>query len=30
LFLVSVYMVTFVLDKRLNVGFGESLKSIID
>lgn len=30
LFLVSVYMVAFVLDKRLNVGFGESLKSIID
>ena len=30
LFLASVYMVTFVLDKRLNVGFGESLKSIID
>ena len=28
LFLVSVYMVTFVLDKRLNVWFGEELKKI--
>ena len=28
LFLVSVYMVTFILDKRLNVWFGEELGKI--
>jgi hypothetical protein len=28
LFLVSVYMVTFILDKRLNVGFREELGNI--
>ncbi len=28
LFLVSVYMVTFVLDKKLNVWFGEELEKI--
>lgn len=28
LFLISVYMVIFVLDKRLNVWFGEELKKI--
>ena len=28
LFLVSVYMVTFVLDKRLNVGYWKKLKNI--
>ena len=28
LFLVSVYMITFILDKRLNVGYWKKLKNI--
>ena len=28
LFLVSVYMVTFILDKRLNIWFGNELEKI--